>query len=130
MDIKNRIKLMSEIIEAKPSYLPSIEITRYDGHPFIREIQGFYHYIILERNEEIKRLIFHDTDELLYEIFKDVSFKMGLDFELDNRIDNQDSRRLIFEKQEELLFKLNKNWGNRIKDKHKEILSSFPYKDS
>lgn len=129
IDIRNKIESLAKMIEVKPSYLPSIETARYDGHPFVREVHGSFHYVIQEGNEEYKRLIFCDTDELLYEVFKGVTFQMATDFELENRNENRDSRRIIFQKQKELLIQLNSNWGDKIEKQQKELLRQFPYND-
>ncbi len=128
-DVKNKIESLAEIIEADSSYLPSIETARYDGHAFISEVHGCFHYVVQEGNEEYKRLIFCDTDELLYEVFKGVTFQMATGFELENRNENRDSRRIIFQKQKELLIKLNSNWGDKIEKQQKEFLRQFPYND-
>ncbi len=126
----NRIKDLADKIGVDYRYLPSIVNSKHDGHPTIIEINGQYHYVIKERNIEYKRLVFLNENDLLYQVFKDISFEMATDFELDQRIENQDSRRLILKKQLEILTLLNPKWGKRVKKEHRKIISQYPFDDS
>ena len=52
-----------------------------------------------------------------------------MQYELKNRIRNQDSRKIAFTKQEELLRVLNPEWSERKKEEHLEILKGHPFDD-
>ena len=55
---------------------------------------------------------------------------MAVEFELKNRIPEQDLRRIIFAKQEELLGQLNDSWKKRRHKEHQDILKYRPYDDN
>jgi hypothetical protein len=59
----------------------------------------------------------------------DVS-QLARDWELEHRIQDQDSRRLWFQKELELLEMINPEWAIRRKNHQIEILSEHPFSDS
>ena len=100
------------------------------GDPHIEINETGYHYVIWERGNEQRRSSTKDLDDLLYWIMKDITFNMASDYELENRIPNQDSRRLLFETQLKLLKNVNIDFYNRLEDEITNLLIKYPYDDS
>ena len=126
------IKKMMEYaakIEADEKHLPTICQDKIEGHPMITRIGESYQYTINERNKEYEKTIFDNVDELLHKIFEGITFSIATEYEVENRILNQDSRRLIFQKQNELLRMLNTDWERINRSKQSIILEENPFDD-
>ncbi|MFG6494773.1 Imm63 family immunity protein [Fictibacillus sp. UD] len=96
--------------------------------PHIEVDETGYHYAIVERGVELKRLTTTDLNELLFAIFDGITYETALKYEVENRVENQDSRIISFKKQEELLGVINEKWRMKQELYHKEILKRSPYK--
>ena len=77
----------------------------------------------------IERDLRMDLEDLLYNVFKNITSDMAMTYELKNRIGDQDSRKVSFQKEEELMKKLNEEWGRRIERDHECILQYAPFRD-
>lgn len=88
-----------------------------------------YHYVILERGKISEHKVTDDLFEISYWILESEVFSMAVKFELNNRINNQDSRRLIFMKQLELLNEIGEEYRKRDEMNIEEILKKNPYHD-
>jgi hypothetical protein len=109
--------------------LPTFGYSTDGAHPHIEVDARGYHYIVIERGEELSRVTTSDLDELLYCVFKDVTFELAGIYELKHRVENQDSRRLMFKRQVELLSILSPKWGEMKAREHERILAQHPYDD-
>lgn len=117
-------------INAPLDELPTFGPPTGDGTPNIEiDDQGLFHYVMSERGEEYDRMTTAELDEVLYWIFSDVSFKMAVNFERENRIETQDFRRLVYAKHIDLLVRLNKEWEHRGRKEHQTFLSNNPFDD-
>src|SRR4051812_13048892 len=67
------------------------------------EISDAYHLISSERGRELEHRTTSDLDELLYWIFRSLTFSMSWDYEVRHRREGEDSRRQAFAKQIELI---------------------------
>ena len=95
------------------------------------EVDGpLFHYVIVERGEELVRETFGEVEELLARIFRDVTFQMASHFEVRNRRPNEDSRRLLFAKQLELLGVLSLAWAEQQRALLNRVLSEHPFCDA
>jgi hypothetical protein len=130
-EIKALVNTLAEKINAPQQLLPTYGQSIDGAHPHIEvdDRNGHLYYVIVERGQELKREFAVDTDDLLYRIFADVTFKMAVRFELDSRIESEDSRRQMFAKQEELLGILSDKWREREQKEHQRILRSHPFDD-
>jgi hypothetical protein len=129
-DIKTKVDELSKKINVPDSYLPTYGQMKYDAHPYIEiDDLGFVYYVVSERGTEFERKKARDIGDILYWIFERVTFRMAFDFELKNRIEDQDCRRIAFNKQEELLRMLDKKWEQMVVEDHKKILLSAPFDD-
>lgn len=131
-EIKALVETLAEKISAPKHLLPTYGHSIDGAHPHIEvdDRNGQLYYVIVERGEELKRDFAADMDDLLYRIFADVTFEMALRFELDNRIESEDSRRQMFTKQEDLLGLLSDKWREREQKEHQSILRRKPFDDN
>lgn len=76
--------------------------------------------------EEIFRKIPFGIDELLYEVFDNLTFEIATKWEVKNRKDNEDFRLQLFAKQVDLMRRINKDFGERAYGKLQRILKFEP----
>ena len=88
-----------------------------------------YYYIIMERGQLNKLFESKDLEEVLYPLFESITFSLASDYELNHRIENEDSRRLLWKKQLELLEKINRNFFVKCQIEIEEILKIAPFND-
>lgn len=101
-----------------------------DGSPHVEIKDGQYHLITTERGLELSRRSTKEKDELLYWLISLDTFWMGVEFELQNRIEGQDFRRLLFARQIELLKRVDSDWAKRKGKEIELILAKHPFKDN
>lgn len=129
-DIKKKVNELALIINAPAHLLPNYGEPDWNAHPCIEvDNLGLMYYIISEPGQEYERRMTDKIDDLLYWVFANVTFSMACDYELKNRIEDQDSRRIMFDKQEELLGQLSNTWGQKEKAEHQGILKKHPFDD-
>ncbi len=129
-EIKNKVHQLAAKISAPDHYLPTFSSPIGDATPNIEvDDLGLYSYVISERGNEYDRKMTSDLNDLLYWIFSSVTFSMAVDYELKNRIEDQDFRRILFNKQQELLGTLSKEWEEREIKEHEYTLSNNPFDD-
>lgn len=88
---------------------------------------GEYHYVILERGREVKHFQSDDTIEILYYVFKDITFSLAQDYEVEHRNEREDFRKIVFGKQLELLENISSEY-RLIREKEIEtLLKKAPY---
>lgn len=128
-EIKTEVNRLAAQIGAPADLLPTYGYSIDGAHPHIGVDTRGYHYVVVERGEELSRVTTVERDELLYCIFKDVTFELACKHELKHRAENQDSRRLMFIHQVELLSRLSPKWGEMKAQEHEKILEKHPYDD-
>ena len=128
-EIKSEVDRLAAQIEASARLLPTYGYSRDGAHPHLEVDAHGYHYVVVERGEELNRMTTNDPDELLYNIFKDVTSALAGKYELKHRVTHQDSRRLIFQHQIALLSILSPKWAEIKAEEHKKILEQHPYDD-
>jgi hypothetical protein len=129
-EIEQIINELAKIIGAKKDQLPTYGTSIDCACPHIEVHDDWYHYIVVERGEELSKKSTTDFNELIYYVFENTTHTLAFDYELKNRIENQDSRRIAFSKQIELMTVIDKKMGERIKADITEILSLSPYNDN
>jgi len=128
-EISQEIRAKGQLICA-PKHLLVVHVSPVgDGTPYIEVASDGYFYVSSERGCEIFRKKASSKNELLYFIFKDITWSMANDYELANRIEKQDPRRMIFSKKLELLKKVNPEWESKEKEEINKILRNSPYDD-
>ncbi|TGK61513.1 hypothetical protein EHQ27_05905 [Leptospira wolffii] len=127
-EIKKIILKKKRIIKADNKDLPSFGYSKDFGIPHL-EADGGYHFVVVEKGKELKRLSTKDLDEFLYWVFRYISLKMAIRYELENREANLDSRRKRFAEQRRILTLLNLDWEGKIQEEQNQILKENPYDD-
>ena len=127
--IKIEVDCLAAKIGALGYCLPTYGCSEDSARPHIEVDASGYHYVVVERGQELKRITTLDLNELLYQIFEAITFSLACDYELAQRIETQDCRRLIFQYQVGLLSKLSEEWGFREVCQHKQILLEHPFDD-
>jgi hypothetical protein len=115
-------------IEAPESILPTYGATEDSARPHI-EIDGRYHFVVVERGLELQRRTTTDLDEILYWIFDDVTSSLASKYEVRNRNPDEDFRRMKFGKQLALMAQLNARWAERCEAELLHILAGHPFGD-
>jgi hypothetical protein len=127
--IKEKVLEIAKQINAPSILLPTFGVNKDFAQPEIRVDGKGYHFVIVERGSELKHQIVKDIDELLYLVFKDITFSMACEYELNNRIEGQDFRRILFSKQLELLSKISDIYYSLGRKEIEEILVKNPFND-
>lgn len=83
-------------------------------------------YLCRKRGEEIFRKLPFDIDELIYEVFHNLTFEMATKWEVRNRKKNEDFRLQLFAKQVDLMTRINKDFGERLNKKLQRMLRFEP----
>jgi len=128
-EIKYEVEQLARIVGASGNDLPTYGRTRDLAYPHIEIDDAQYHYVIVERGQELERKSTLDFSELLYWIFSDVTHDLAFAYELHNRVKGRDCRRIAFSKQVELLSLISPKMAARQTEKISEILRSTPYSD-
>jgi hypothetical protein len=128
-EIKSELDRRAALIGASEPSLPTYGRTVDFGRPHIEVDSRAYHWVVVERGEEQTRFTTPKFDELLYRVFKSVTFDVACAHELAHRVESQDSRRLMFQRQVELLGRLSESWALREAQDHDRILREHPFDD-
>jgi hypothetical protein len=73
--------------------------------------------------------ITRDPKEVLFWLTENLTKLMASEYELNHRIEGQDSRRLRFAKHVELMESIDHFWAERVADKYEFILVDHPFDD-
>lgn len=128
-DIEREVALLAQRISATKEDLPTYGHSRDFGYPHVEVHHQLYHYVVVERGQELEHRSTPNFNELLYWIFSDVTHTLAFTYELHHRIEGQDSRRLAFAKQTELLERLDPQMANRRATEIANLLHNHPYND-
>jgi hypothetical protein len=129
-EIKREVLRLASQIDASGGLLPTFGYSEDFAHPHIEVNEAGYHYVVIERGQEQERVTTTDLDELLYLIFKSVTFALAGSYELKHRAEGRDNRRLHFQKQLELMHILSPQWSDRKAAEQQKILQQYPYDDA
>ena len=129
LEIKSEIDRLADLIGAPNNLLPTYGHSIDSAHPHIEVDSRGYHYIVRERGQETSRETTAELDELLYHVFKHITFSLACKYELSRRIEGQDFRRLLFRYQVALLSMISPEWAKREAREHERILQIYPYDD-
>jgi hypothetical protein len=129
-EIEKMAKELAQKIDSPEYLLPTFSSPIGDATPNIEvDASGNYHFVVSERGTEYERKTTTNLNELLFWMFKGVTFSMACNYELRHRIADKDARRILFAKQEELMGRLNKDWETQMKVEHASILGQHPFDD-
>lgn len=129
-EIEHRVQALATRIGATANDLPTFGHSRDGGYPHIEVDEHGYHYVTVERGNELEHITTPDIDELLWQIFQNAAAALAIGFELKHRISGQDFRRQMFAKRIELLGTLLPAWAKRERAYVDAVLLKNPYDDS
>lgn len=130
LELESEVDRLAVKIGASGYILPTFGHSEDGARPHIEVDSSGYHYVVVERGQELTHLTTNDLDELLFKIFEGVTFSLACEYELTRRIESQDCRRILFQQQVDLLSKLFPHWGERESHRHEEILQQHPFDDN
>ncbi|HUK90185.1 MAG TPA: Imm63 family immunity protein [Blastocatellia bacterium] len=128
-EIEYEVERLAAVIGASARALPTFGRSEDGARPHIEVDGSHYHYVVVERGEELRRETTSSLDELLYYVFEAVTFSMAMNYEAAHRVESQDCRRLIFRRQIELLSQLSPEWAETESRDHDRILREHPFDD-
>jgi hypothetical protein len=129
-EVKKEVDRRAAIIGADGSHgLPTYGRSEDFARPHIELDSRGYHYVVVERGQELERFTSRDLDEILFRVFETVTFSLASAYELAHRVEAQDCRRLLFQRQVELLSQISEPWGQREAARHEGILREHPFHD-
>lgn len=128
-EIEADVNNLAARIAASADDLPSYGRSQDFGHPHVEVSGSQYHFVVVERGQEISRQSSQSYDDLLYWIFQNATHNLAFAYELENRIEDQDCRRIAFPKQIELIGKINAAMAARLSSTIEAILQRSPYDD-
>jgi len=123
-EIKVEVDRLAHRIGASGCVLPTYGSTDDGAKPHIETDVRGYHYVVVERGKELRRITTRDLGELLFHIFEAVTFSLACDYELSHHVESQDRRRMIFRRQSELLAVLSREWSDRASDSTNRFYAS------
>jgi hypothetical protein len=130
-EIKAEVDRRAAIIAVPESGLPTYGHSEgWAARPHIEVDERGYHYVVMERGNELKRITTNDLDDLLYQVFCDTTSQLASEYEVPHRVEEQDNRRMMFDHQIETLARLSPDWAARQKDEIDQILQEYPYGDA
>lgn len=116
--------------ESKPAYLFVVASSpTHTGAPHVEIIGDEYHFVVTERGSEFERHKTKNVDDILYWFVEGDVGDLARTWELNNRVEGQDSRRLWFKKEIELLKGVNLEWASRKEAEQPKVLSEHPFND-
>jgi hypothetical protein len=128
-EIETDVAALAQRVGATSQDLPTYGISADFARPHIELGSGLYHYVVVERGEELQRRLTDSYDELLYWIFRDVTHSLAFSYERRNRVEDQDCRRIAFPKQVEMIKQIGSTMSERLEQDIADILRRAPYDD-
>ena len=127
---QEEVNRCAAIIDAPPSLLPTYGRTEDGARPHIEFAGGQWHFVVVERGNELDRRSSPETDAIFYEVFQSVTFSMASAQAGRQRRPGLDWRRQLFAIQLDLMGRLSLKWQARLSAEIEEVLRSHPYNDA
>ena len=128
-EIERRVAELAARIGASGALLPTYGRSEDGARPHIEVDSRGFHYVIVERGEELQRTTSRELDEILWHVFEGVTSALAWSYELANREHGKDARRLAFAHQLVLLGALSADWAERRRAQQRAILEQNPFDD-
>ena len=128
-EIEVLVNELAQKIGAPQNLLPTYGYSEQTARPHIEVSSAAYSYVVAQSGQEVRRYTALDIDELLYNVFIDVTFALSVLYAETNRMADQDIRRAAFPRQVELLTLLSEQWGERMSEEQAQILKQAPFDD-
>lgn len=128
--IERQVRDLAARIRAPDGLLPTYGRTQDGARPHVEVDDAGFHFVVVERGEELERATFADVDGLLERIFESVTFSMAMTHKPRFRFWRSDPRRAMFARQVQLLGILSPEWADREAREHQAILARHPFDDA
>ena len=125
-EIKTEVDKMADKIGASGYILPTYGHTEDGARPHIEVDARGYHFVVVERGQELRRMTTSVLNDLFYAVFEGVTFSLATAYELVHRKENEDSRRMMFSRRIHLLAVLSPEWAERQTQYVETILRQYP----
>jgi hypothetical protein len=112
-EISAEVQRLARIVDVPPEWLPTFETSRGDGHPVVEFDRLGFHYASVERDHEFFRRLLFTEDDLLYVVFRDLTFQMAYSSPEAASRSGSEPMKWISARQRELLARLNPTWARR-----------------
>lgn len=129
-EIEDQVETLARRIGASGYNLPTYGTSRDHGYPHVEVKDGLYHYVIMERGQELVRRSSPGYEDLLYWVFRDITHSLAFAYELKHRVQHQDSRRIAFPRQIRLMEQVSPAMSARLSAEMAEFLVRAPYHDN
>ena len=116
------VSALGKLIDAPLYMLPTFGRNEDAARPEIRVDEKGYHFVIIERGQQLEHLVFDKLEEILFQILEGITFSMACNYEVRNRVENQDFRIVLFTKQLQLLKHLDGAFAERQRVKSEGYL--------
>lgn len=106
---------------------PKIQFQRMDdgSRHYERQPDG-WDVVVTERGNEHERVKENSDEEALFRLSSDLTFGIAVQYELENRDENEDCRVKISEHQIELMGEVSQEWQQRVSDEWRKTLRLHP----
>ncbi|XXJ18184.1 Imm63 family immunity protein [Desulfovibrio caledoniensis] len=124
-ELQSEILQIGKIINAPKEYL-TIGDNCSDIVVNVELHDNMYHYYIVERGVEQKRIITSSASDIIFLFIEQASHAVASRYAAQNKTSGLDFRELMFQKQLELLRAINPEWAERRKKEIDRILVEYP----
>src|SRR5262245_62216674 len=107
--------------------IPTREVPAFEG-TFVRVSGGQLELVNVERGRETATRM-AGVDELLYAVFRHITWHLAGRFELQHRRRGEDFRRQLFAEHVRLLGELRADWAEAGRREYERVLESHPFND-
>lgn len=128
-NIQQEVWELASKINAPKSLTTVFAASPQDGRPHIEIHKDKFQIVVEERGSVLSAKKTDNLDTLLFWIFRSITSQMAQEYELQHRVEHQDSRKIMFSKQLELMMTLSSKWHNLLMDEIEAILAANPYLD-
>ena len=125
--VKTSIDILARKIHAPHDLMPGYGHSTREDQAYIKADEHGQLYYVLVDSEGEYEYPSRDINDLLYLVFRSITFSMAAKFLENNVIEKEDYRRQYFSRQLELLSVLNKDWRDRAEQEHQAILKFAPF---
>ncbi len=132
LELKRRAEEIAQKIGAATGMLPDFDGMSYSERPrVIVKGRGPFEYNLIyeERGHETERIVFHNEDDILYNIFSKIVDALALQVASANSVTDVDSRRVAFPYGEALIGSIDIAWQRRLQLDHEHEIQKRPFDD-
>ena len=127
--LQTEFNALCQKIEPSPHVYTFLTDREDNGSPHVEYFYGEYHYVVTEHGSEVERRSTTDINEILYWLIYDLTFWMGVAYELKKRVEGPDVRRVIFAHWMDLMKKADPAYADRLNLHIAETLAANPFVD-